>query len=212
MLAALFAFAAAAAAAEPGSFFTDGPRDKKEIALTFDDGPGNSTPKVLEVLKKYGVKATFFMEGDQVEFRKKAAKMVFDDGHEVGSHTYSHPNFYSYKKDDYRQQLSKELDKAGKLIEGVTGKRPNVLRMPYGYVKAWVKEVAKEKGYVLVNWTFGCDWKKMTAEQLAGEYIKHIGSGAIFLMHDGGRGRQCNAIRRGDRNVAPPCTVAACPP
>jgi len=176
--------------AEPGSFFTNGPRNKKELALTFDDGPGNYTPKVLEVLKKYNVKATFFMEGDQVEFRQKIAKMVFDDGHEVYSHSYSHPNFYFYKKDDYRQQLSKEIDKAEKLIQGVTGKKPNVMRMPYGYVRGWVKEVAKEKGYVLVNWTFGCDWKKMTAEQLAAEYIKNIGSGAIFLMHDGGKGRQ----------------------
>jgi peptidoglycan/xylan/chitin deacetylase (PgdA/CDA1 family) len=62
--------------------------------------------------------------------------------------------------------------------------------MPYGYVRAWVKEVAKEKGYVLVNWSFGCDWKKMNAEQLAQAYIKNIGPGAIFLMHDGGKGRE----------------------
>jgi len=182
--------AASAMAAEPGSFFANGPRDKKTMSLTFDDGPGNLTPRVLEVLKKYNVKATFFMEGDQVEFRGKIAKMVFDDGHEVGSHSYSHPNFYFYKKDDYRQQLSKELDKAGKLIEGVSGKRPDILRMPYGYVRGWVKEVAREKGYVLVNWTFGCDWKKMTAEELSQAYIKNIGPGAIFLMHDGGKGRQ----------------------
>jgi peptidoglycan/xylan/chitin deacetylase (PgdA/CDA1 family) len=130
------------------------------------------------------------MEGDQVEFRKKIAKMVFDAGHEVGGHSYSHPNFYFYKKDDYRQFLSSEIDKAGKLIEGATGKKPHIMRMPYGYSKKdWVKEVAKEKGYVLVNWTFGCDWKKMSGDELAKAYIKNIGSGAIFLMHDGGKGR-----------------------
>ena len=188
-----FALASAAAvvkAAEPGSFFANGPRNKKELAFTFDDGPGNYTAQVLTVLKKYNVKATFFMEGDQVEIRPKIAKMVFDDGHEVFSHSYSHPNFYFYKKDDYRQQLSKEIDKAEKLIIGVTGKKPYVLRMPYGYVRAWVKEVAKEKGYFLVNWTFGCDWKKMNSDQLAQAYIKNIGSGAIFLMHDGGKFRQ----------------------
>ncbi len=177
-------------AAEPGAFFANGPRNKKEMALTFDDGPGNYTAQVLAVLKKYNVKATFFMEGDQVEIRSKIAKMVLDDGHEIGSHSYSHPNFYFYKKDDYRQQLEKEIDKSEKLIQGVTGTRPYMLRMPYGYVRAWVKEVAKEKGYYLINWTFGCDWKKMSADQLVQAYTKNIGSGAIFLMHDGGKFRQ----------------------
>ena len=183
-------FVAAVGAAEPGSFFASGPRDTNEVSLTFDDGPGNFTPKILEVLKKYGVKATFFMEGDQVEIRQKIAKMVVDDGHEVFGHSYSHPDFYHYKKDDYRQLLSQEIDKAGKIIEKITGIRPIAMRMPYGYVKKqWVKDVAKEKGYILINWTFGCDWKKMSGDELAAAYIKNIGPGAIFLMHDGGKGR-----------------------
>src|SRR3989338_6449032 len=84
-------------AVEPGKFYTDGLKTKKTIALTFDDGPGTFTPMVLDILDQYKIKATFFMNGDQVQIRPQIAKEVIRRGHEVGDHTWSHMNFYAYE-------------------------------------------------------------------------------------------------------------------
>jgi peptidoglycan/xylan/chitin deacetylase (PgdA/CDA1 family) len=178
-------------AAATGTFFTDGPKDKKVIALTFDDGPGPYTERILAILKNNNVRATFFMEGDVVEFRQKIAAEVKADGHEIGSHLYSHPNFYAYEKKhaDYREKLIQEADKTAQLIEKAIGERPRLLRIPNGFSKQWARDAAREKGYILVNWTFGCDWTKGSGADLAASYVKHLQPGAIYLMHDGGKNR-----------------------
>jgi peptidoglycan/xylan/chitin deacetylase (PgdA/CDA1 family) len=179
------------AATDAGQFFCNGPKDVKAVALTFDDGPGTYTEKILEVLKKHGAKATFFMEGSQVDLRPAIAQKVRADGHEIGSHLYSHPNFYTYREEQNPTALLvKEMDSADKAQQKAISQHPLLLRIPHGYVRNWVKAIAKEKNYILVNWTFGCDWKKMSSKDLADAYIKHIQPGAIFLMHDGGRNRQ----------------------
>jgi chitin deacetylase len=172
------------------NFYTHGPRDQKVLALTFDDGPGPWTERVLDVLKKYNVKATFFMEGDQVEFRGAIAKKVLEAGHEIGNHTYSHMNFYAYKKDDREKVLAREIQKSGEFIFKATGVKTILLRMPNGFSREWARNAAQKENYALVNWTFGCDWKKMPTEQLSAVYIKNIQPGAIFLMHDGGKNRE----------------------
>lgn len=171
-------------------FYTDGPKTRKAVALTFDDGPGINTEKVLQVLKKHGIKATFFMEGSCLEYCSPSAKLVQAAGHEIGSHLYSHPDFWNYKKDDFREVWNKEADKSEKAFRAKLGIKPVLMRMPHGYVKPWVKEEARKRGYILINWTCGYDWHKMTAEAMAAEYIKCIRPGAIFLMHDGGKNRQ----------------------
>ena len=172
--------------ANDGLFFGQGSAAKKEVALTFDDGPGAMTEEVLDVLKRYNVRATFFMEASQIDIRPAIAKKVLDAGQEIGTHTYSHPNFWVYKKDDKADVLRRELDKAEKSMEKVLKMKPELLRMPYGFVRPWVREVAKEKNYKIISWTFGCDWRKMTKDELVAQYLKHLTPGAIFLMHDGG--------------------------
>ena len=168
-----------------GSFFADGPKDKKVIALTFDDGPSNHTDMILAVLKREGIKATFFEEGDQIQYHPAAGKAVLAAGHEIGSHLYSHPDFWHYKKADYREFWNKEAEKTDAIFMKVHGFKPLLLRMPFGYAKPWVKEEAKKRGYILINWTYGADWTKQPNEELAAGYIKRIKPGAIFLMHDG---------------------------
>lgn len=190
ILACLILLAPGAFCKSDSVFFCQGPTSEKKMALTFDDGPGPSTEKVLNILKEHNIKATFFMEGSQVEMRPDKARKVMEAGHEIGNHTYSHPNYYVYKNDDKEQKLSAELTKAGGLIERATGLRPKIVRMPHGYVREWVKKIAREQNYILINWTFGCDWKKMSGPDLAQCYIKNIHPGAIFLMHDGGKNRQ----------------------
>ena len=186
-------FCSVLSAAEGGAFYAQGPRDKKTVSLTFDDGPGLYTEKILEILGRYGVKATFFMEGSQVERYPDIARKVREGGHEIGNHTYSHKNFYAYVKPDHEKVLVEEIERSETFIRQATGVAPYLLRMPHGYMRSWIKPVAARKGYVIVNWTFGCDWKKMSSEELIAAYVKSIQRGAIFLMHDGGKNRQRTA-------------------
>jgi peptidoglycan/xylan/chitin deacetylase (PgdA/CDA1 family) len=178
-----------AGALEPGTFVASGPHDKKVVAISFDDGPGGDTDKILALLRQHRARATFFMLGQDAATIPATAKMVAEQGHEVGSHLYSHPNFYAYKKPDFEDFFRREIDRSEKVFTNIFGKKPSLMRIPHGYVRSWVRTIAREHNYVLVNWTFGCDWEKMTQEQLADAYIKHITPGAIFLMHDGGKTR-----------------------
>lgn len=176
-----------------GSFYASGPKSKKAVALTFDDGPGPYTEKILAILKEANVKATFFMDGSQVEIRPKIAAVVLADGHEIGNHLYSHADLYHYKKGDPRELLVKELLKTDGIIAKAINVHSQLLRIPHGFSRQWARDAAKENHYTIINWTFGCDWNKMTSEKLAEAYIKNIHPGAIFLMHDGGKNRQTTA-------------------
>jgi peptidoglycan-N-acetylglucosamine deacetylase len=193
ILAALTA-SSTANAYEPGKFYFQGKTHEKVIALTFDDGPGSFTPQILDLLKAHGIRATFFMEGDQVATHSAAAKQVRDAGHEIGNHTFTHANFNTPKTAD-RQKFISELDATEAAIEKATGVKTRIMRMPHGafgkYNRAWLLPTLKEKGYALVHWTFGTDWfLKKPAQQMAQEYIQNAHPGAVFLFHDGGRHRE----------------------
>jgi len=178
----------------PGKFYYQGKTKEKVIALTFDDGPGAFTPKILDYLKQHHSRATFFMEGDQVGPYAAYAKQVAEAGHEIGNHTYSHYNF-NLEKYAHRDLFIKELDSTEAAIEKATGIHTKILRMPHGATgkrtRPWLIPTLKEKGYALVHWSFGTDWfLKMSAQQMAEAYIKNAQPGAVFLMHDGGRHRE----------------------
>jgi peptidoglycan/xylan/chitin deacetylase (PgdA/CDA1 family) len=179
-------------AADAGSrrFYAQGPAAVKALALTFDDGPGPYTERILAVLKQYGITATFFMEGMQAEMRPALAQKVVAAGHEAGNHTYQHINWYAYAKDDKAAMLATELDRAAACIRKATGVEPRLARLPNGYSRTWAVQVAGQKNYTVVNWSFGCDWQKMTVEKTVEAYIHHLQPGAILLMHDGGGNRQ----------------------
>ena len=172
-------------------FFAEGKKDKKEIALTFDDGPGKNTENILSILKEKKIKATFFLLGTSIEIRPQLVKEIAEDGHEIGSHTYGHINFYKYKYDTpgnyniLKAKISDELLKNQKLIEKITGRRPKLVRFPHGYMRPPAIDVARENGYKVINWSFGTDWNHFQSyEYLLGAYLEHSEPGAIFLMHD----------------------------
>lgn len=189
-----FLFTLSLHAAPPGTFQADGPKTKRAVSLTFDDGPGENTRKVMDILEKQGVKATFFMNGDQVAIRPAIAKEVLSRGHEIADHTYSHANFYAFEKkqgaDKTRELARSEMKKSREAIEKATGFSPVLCRMPNGYHRPWLKDVAKEFNYALVNWTFGQDWLNVPEEKMAEGYVKALRPGSILLFHDGGRNRQ----------------------
>jgi len=192
---------------EPGKFyyqkyFKPGEPREKVIALTFDDGPGPFTIPILELLKKHHIRATFFMEGSQIEGYPKIAKQVVDAGHEVGNHTYNHFDYHKVKN-AAPERLIHELDQTEQSLERATGIHTKVVRMPHGYFNhTWLLPTLKEKGYALVHWSFGCDWMNKyqdqpghwrvveTPEQKAEAYIHNAVPGGVFLFHDGGRHRE----------------------
>lgn len=181
------------AAVEPGTFHADGVKSRKAIALTFDDGPGPFTMRVLDILDQHQVKATFFMNGDQAAIRPEIAKEVLKRGHEIGEHTWSHANFYAYEKkngvEKTKEKAREEMKLSKRVIEKTLGISPRVCRMPNGFHRSWLKEIAKEFGYGLVNWTFGEDWLSLPEEKMRKDYIAQVRAGSILLFHDGGKDR-----------------------
>lgn len=168
-----------------GVFYANGDGKKKQMSLTFDDGPGINTPEILQILKEKNVKATFFISGSSASELKKTVKAVYDSGNEVANHTYSHVNFFKYKKDDIEEKIKSEILKSENIIYEITGFKTKVVRIPHGFSRQPAQKAAKELGYVMVNWSFGCDWNtKLTKEQMYESYKKNIKAGAIFLMHD----------------------------
>jgi len=181
----------------PGKFYYQGHTKEKVIALTFDDGPGPFTPKVLDYLKETHSRATFFIEGDQVAAYPQFVRQVREAGHELGNHTFSHLDFHKVKVHP-AEVFAKELDSTDDAIRKALGDpnfKTKVVRMPHGaygkFNREWLLPSLKERGDALVHWTFGTDWfLKKTPEQMAAEYIQNAHPGAIFLMHDGGRHRE----------------------
>jgi peptidoglycan/xylan/chitin deacetylase (PgdA/CDA1 family) len=166
------------------TFYANGYPEIKQVALTFDDGPGKATKRVLEILKEKNVKATFFMLGVRVENYTETAKEVAAAGHEIGSHTYEHVNFYSYKVADKISKMEREILQAKNVIKDKLGVDTYLMRFPYGYSKPDGLEVAQKQGYYVINWSFGIDWENISAQEMHIKYKRAIKNGAIFLMHD----------------------------
>jgi len=174
----------------PGHFYTFAHTHEKLIALTFDDGPGKTTPDLLSVLKQHDIHATFFMEGTQIERYPKMVREVAADGHEIGNHTYWHFNYHN-KKNATAGRLVHELAQTEFALQRALHDpkfHTNVVRMPYGYFNhSWLLPTLRAHGYALVHWTYVKENNPQeTPEQMADDYIHHARPGAIFLFHDGG--------------------------
>ena len=167
------------------TFFTRGSLDIKEVALSFDDGPGSNTKDILKILDKKEVKATFFLLGTSVVKRPKLVKEISYRGHELANHTYNHINFFRYNEQDKEEKIKDELLQCQDLIKEITGFRTKLVRFPNGYSKDDALTIAKESNYKVVNWTFGMDWDKdLSQEEMLDLYFENTKSGTIFLMHD----------------------------
>ena len=180
----------------PGDFYTEGPTTAKKIALTFDDGPGPNTQQFLDLLDRYQVKATFFMLSNQVKLRPAVAKAVVERGHEIANHTTQHMNYKARLKkvratapegavERVKAELVKDMEFSRVIIEKTTGRKLKILRMPHGIDGPWVREAAKQAGFIVVNWTYGSDWASSPIVQQVPGYIRAIRPGAIILLHDG---------------------------
>jgi len=158
-----------------------GPASRRSIALTFDDGPSESTPALLEVLSNYGVCATFFQCGANVRRLPEIAREVVRRGHEVGNHSDTHPKFYFRKPEFIRE----ELRRAQEAIAETTGVSPALYRAPFG-IRWPGMRAAQERLHLLgVMWTvIGRDWK-LDASAIVRQVLRRAGNGAIVCLHDG---------------------------
>jgi peptidoglycan/xylan/chitin deacetylase (PgdA/CDA1 family) len=156
--------------------------DKKVVALTFDDGPNAATtPALLDVLRAKKVKATFFILGQNAEHNLPILSQTVADGHEIGSHSYSHHLLTRMSA----AECSAELDKADEIISSVAPK-PVLLRVPGGAYNDTVLQMASNKGYTVIQWSIDPrDWARPPVSRVVGNIMNNVKPGSIVLMHDG---------------------------
>lgn len=151
----------------------------RQIALTFDDGPHKTcTAALLDGLKERGVKATFFLMGENISGKEDLVKRMQQEGHLIGNHSYRHVQMTKEGEDE----ACRAVEQTETLIESITGARPEYLRPPYG---AWNERLECRVNLTTVLWTVdSLDWKLQNTEKIVRHVEKDVQSGDIILMHD----------------------------
>lgn len=153
-------------------------KSKKMIALTFDDGPNYNTSKVIDVLNKYDIKATFFVLGSRAINNKDILKKMADSGMEIGNHTYNHLLLTKYDENKIRS----EIEDTSEVIYSATKKRTKLLRPSYGSVNNKIKKVANMP---IIIWDIDTlDWKYHNSKRITSRVVNKVRDGDIILMHD----------------------------
>lgn len=153
-------------------------KSKKMIALTFDDGPNYNTSKIIDVLNKYDIKATFFVLGNRAINNKDILKKMADSGMEIGNHTYNHLLLTKYDENKIRS----EIEDTSEVIYSATKKRPKLLRPSYGSVNNKIKKVANMP---IIIWDIDTlDWKYHNSKRITSRVVNKVRDGDIILMHD----------------------------
>jgi peptidoglycan-N-acetylglucosamine deacetylase len=158
-----------------------GATDRKSIALTFDDGPSESTEAVLEILARYQAPATFFVCGANIARLPSVATAAWLAGHEIGNHSHTHP----YLCFQGRQRIECEFAAAQQAIEDALGTKPRLMRPPYGIRWFGFREMQLHLSLLGVMWSaIGLDWK-LPSNAIAARLIAAASNGAILCLHDG---------------------------
>lgn len=153
------------------------------VALTFDDGPSESTPAVLGALARYGARATFFFCGANALRLPEVARRVAAEGHEIGNHTFHHPRFYFRLPG----QIAQEIGSAQQAIARVMGRSPELFRPPHGIRWFGLYPALRQHGLRVVMWSARVfDWR-LPAEAIEAHLRAKATDGAIVLLHDGDR-------------------------
>jgi len=158
-----------------------GAPDRASVALTFDDGPSESTPELLKVLEGYGTRATFFQCGTHVRRLSEVARQVAGSGHGIGNHSDTHARFYFRSS----SSIFDELARAQESISETTGVVPTLFRAPFGTRWFGLRSAQRRLGLLGVMWTaIARDWK-LPAPAIARRLTAAARNGAIFCLHDG---------------------------
>jgi peptidoglycan/xylan/chitin deacetylase (PgdA/CDA1 family) len=166
-----------------GRTFT-GNGNGRQLALTYDDGPNSTyTPRLLEVLARHNVRATFFMIGHHVVEAPEVAREVAAAGHVIGNHTYTHPNLIFSS----RAQVLAQVEDCYRVITQVVGEHSRLFRPPFGGRRPSVLRLARERGFIPVMWSVSAyDWNPLAPDEIVAKVTRHVRGGDVILMHDGG--------------------------
>lgn len=158
-------------------------KGKKLVALTFDDGPGPYTERLLNEMKKRDVKATFFVLGNRVDRYPELIKRMEAEGHTIGNHSYDHSNLTKLSYENVRKNMERTAEKVEKLV----GHKPEVMRCPGGACNSNVKKYAKAAGIPIIYWGVDTrDWESRNVDAIMKKSFGKGGitDGSIVLMHD----------------------------
>ena len=185
-----------------GKIYYKGNPNEKVVALTFDDGPNEPyTSELLDELKAYDVKATFFVTGYNVELYHDVARRIVAEGHNLGNHSYHHDADHALTMEGCY-----DLTLAENRIFAVTGVEPNFYRPPHGRKSPWELQYVQEHGLVAVNWSIATpELAGRTPEQMADDVILQAKPGGIILLHDG------YGLEHGDAHADKSATVDMVP-
>ncbi|WP_214323293.1 polysaccharide deacetylase family protein [Nonomuraea sediminis] len=156
-------------------------RRAKCVALTFDDGPGRYTGHLLDILRRRGVRATFFVLGENVAADKgRNLRRIVTEGHEIGNHTWNHAALTTLP----RERIRNQLERTERLVRRLTGIRMRLMRPPYGATDRRVADVTRREGLAQILWSVDTlDWRDRVPAVVA----RRAGAarpGSIILMHD----------------------------
>ena len=152
---------------------------KKLVAITFDDGPSSTvTTRLLDELDKRDAKVTFFMVGNRAEQQTELVKRVYNSGHTIGNHSYSHKSFNKQTPEQYLN----EINTTNFILSGITGEDVIFVRPPYGSYK---QSTLENVNMNFVLWSIDTlDWKTRNADMVYEEIVTKVEDGSIILMHD----------------------------
>jgi peptidoglycan-N-acetylglucosamine deacetylase len=168
---------------------TNGSRERKRVALTFDDGPSEYTPGFLEVLRREGVPGTFFEVGQEMPGRDSTMRRIMREGDEIGDHTMHHTEYPGYA----------DIAPTAIRIAAITHFKPCLFRPPGGTVNSSVVAAAAEAGMKTITWDVDpADWSTPGTSAIYSRIVDAAQPGSIVLMHDGGgnRGETLAALQR----------------
>lgn len=159
--------------------------EEKVCTLTFDAAwDDKDTDQLIEILERYGVKATFFMVGSWVEKYPESVKKFADRGHEIMNHSDTHPHINQLSEEKVKEEIINCADK----IEAITGKRPTLFRGPYGEYNNTVIRAAESAGHKTLQWDVdSLDWKDLDPGDIITRVLKRVKPGSIMLFHNGAK-------------------------
>ena len=173
-----------------GKVYYSSKTSEKVVALTFDDGPNEPyTSQILDILNRYGVKATFFVIGSNVETYPETTRRIIADGYVLGNHSYSHRANHALSENRY---TDKDIELAQEAIFNVTGVKPHIYRPPHGKKSPWELHYLKDAGLVEVTWSTAANeahddliFGKPVPEEVIQHIVSTVKPGRIILLHDG---------------------------
>lgn len=156
-------------------------RVQKCVAITFDDGPGLYTDKLLRALDDADARATFFVLGEVSAARPTSLRKIAAAGHEIGTHTWDHRALPTLTDAQIRSELSRSAD----VIEKITGTRPGLMRPPYGSLSARATGILGAREWPIILWDVDpADWKDRNADIVFKRVLSMTAPGSIVLLHD----------------------------